>query len=59
MEVGALVELKSGGPIMTVIDISDDGHVTCRYHNSDGGFITQVVPALALRVVPDNDPRLG
>ena len=59
MEVGAIVELKSGGPIMTVIDILENGFVVCRYHDPDEGFQTETVPPQALRIVTENDPRLG
>jgi uncharacterized protein YodC (DUF2158 family) len=29
LEVGAIVKLKSGGPLMTVLDVLDNGKVNC------------------------------
>lgn len=32
MKIGEIVQLKSGGPIMTVIKIDDVSHITCMWY---------------------------
>ena len=61
MNVGDIVEIKSGGPIMTVIDVQEEGDrmiVTCSWV-SNRKYETQAFPSKALRAVPADDIRLG
>ncbi len=36
MNIGARVRLKSGGPLMTINEIEDDGTVTCVWFDASG-----------------------
>lgn len=65
MEIGDTTSLRSGGPIMTVIDMVklDNGNtlVTCMYFNTVTGLVeTRYIPVVALRasfslpVAPDD-----
>ena len=36
MNIGARVRLKSGGPLMTINEIEDDGTVTCVWFDTSG-----------------------
>ena len=60
MNVGDLVELKSGGPRMTVIDAREEGDrfiITCSWA-ANGIVQTQAFPPAALKVVPEEiNPR--
>lgn len=51
-QVGDVVQLKSGGPEMTVIDQSQNGSkVECMWFVADNEFRTQSMPAVALMAV--------
>jgi len=52
--VGETVELKSGGPIMTVIEAGSDAfagepHVSCKWFDSAGKVQSESFPPAALR----------
>lgn len=37
MKIGELVQLKSGGPVMTVVKIDDASHITCMWYATQVG----------------------
>jgi len=40
---GEIVQLKSGGPLMTIVKVEDTKHITCMwYAQEQGEFRTQV-----------------
>ncbi|MBX6965981.1 DUF2158 domain-containing protein [Alcaligenes faecalis] len=56
-KVGDVVQLKSGGPEMTVIDKSQEGSdVKCMWFVTDNRARTQSIPALALMAVELANP---
>lgn len=46
--VGDIVKLKSGGPLMTVIEAGDGQWVTCIWFDGDGKHNTHTFPLEAL-----------
>lgn len=43
MKIGELVQLKSGGPVMTVVKIDDVNHITCMWYAPQvGEYRTQM-----------------
>ncbi|QHS36123.1 DUF2158 domain-containing protein [Alcaligenes faecalis] len=55
--VGDVVQLKSGGPEMTVIDKSQEGsNVKCMWFVTDNRARTQSIPAVALMAVELANP---
>ncbi len=56
-KVGDVVQLKSGGPEMTVIDKSQEGgNVKCMWFMVDNRARTQSIPAVALMPVELMNP---
>lgn len=51
LEVGDVVELKSGSQRMTVTDVMGDGSLRCYFANAVGNFDTFNFPVAALRKV--------
>lgn len=49
LKVGDSVKLNSGGPVMTVIDVTASGMVTCKW-SFNNGFKTERFPSDALSV---------
>jgi uncharacterized protein YodC (DUF2158 family) len=46
-KVGDTVQLKSGGPIMTIIEVLSEGWVTCRWYDGKQ-YKTENFPSEAL-----------
>ncbi len=51
-KIGDLVQLKSGGPVMTVTYLDGD-KVHCRWFNKDNSTATVVVASATLQKVED------
>jgi uncharacterized protein YodC (DUF2158 family) len=51
-DVGSVVQLKSGGPFMTVIEASGGG-VTCTWFDDDDKLQNVTLPAVALKPYED------
>lgn len=47
MKAGDEVQLKSGGPVMTVVAVRDGGFLECGWFNN-GVYSTELFPAVAL-----------
>ena len=55
-EVGDVVMLASGGPYMTVVDISDDGsNVSCNWFNDVYHVVKGSFPSESLILLEDTD----
>lgn len=49
MKIGDTVQLKSGGPVMTVVEVDAGNNATCLWYASAAGeFRTHVFPASLL-----------
>jgi uncharacterized protein YodC (DUF2158 family) len=49
LEIGDIVQLKSGGPVMTVVKVDGKEAVTCTWYASQQGeFRSQVFPEVLL-----------
>ena len=62
MNVGDVVELKSGGPVMTVVDVQQASGrtiVSCTWMSNRRQYETQAFPIEAFVAVPADDIRLG
>ena len=62
INIGSVVELRSGGPIMTVGHIfENDGgsFATCNWFDTNNRPHAETYPIESLRLVPENDVRLG
>lgn len=56
LKIGSTVQLKSGGPVMTVTKIDDVNHITCMwYASSQGEFRTTVLSEVLLDEVELDD----
>lgn len=56
MKIGTIVQLKSGGPVMTVSKIDDVNAITCLWYASQQGeFRTHVFPETLLDEVEIED----
>ncbi len=52
LQPGEIVQLKSGGPLMTVIKVEDAKHITCMwYAQEQGEFHTQAFEQAWLDIV--------
>ncbi len=52
---GDTVNVKSGGPALTVLSV-DDGHVKCLFFSEElGEFKESVIPAFALEAFEDDE----
>jgi uncharacterized protein YodC (DUF2158 family) len=58
--IGDTVVMKSGGPIMTVVELNvgNDNLVACRWYESKK-FLIDYFPAAALRLANDSDSGIG
>ena len=50
---GSVVQLKSGGPIMTVIKVKDDGSAICTWFDGSGKRGDAAYPIAALKTVAE------
>ena len=50
LKIGNLVSLKSGGPIMTVNTLFEDGGVQCVWHLADGSLLREGFYPAALKL---------
>jgi uncharacterized protein YodC (DUF2158 family) len=56
MKIGELVQLKSGGPVMTVVKIDDVNHISCMWYASQAGeYRTQMFTQSVLDEVELDD----
>lgn len=53
LQIGDKVRLNSGGPLMTVWAVNDDGSVKCRWQNYNRKLVTENFPALTLTRIVD------
>lgn len=56
MKIGALVRLRSGGPVLTVTEVAD-GKATCTWFQSDE-FKNTTFPLAALAPYPEAAPSV-
>ena len=62
INIGSVVELNSGSPIMTVGHIFENegrSFATCNWFDSDNRPRNETFAIESLRLVPENDARLG
>ena len=67
VKVGDVVTLKSGGPVMTVTDIQDDGQAQCQWFkpgppnpsDDEDGLVTRCFPKTALDHYTPPEPGSG
>ena len=50
-EPGLVVQLRSGGPLMTVVGRDEDDRVICTYFNTKSEQVTLGLPPFLLKVV--------
>lgn len=49
VKIGDVVQLKSGGPRMTIVHVPDDGkYIKCLWHTDNGAVAEYVFPSEAL-----------
>lgn len=54
---GDVVQLKSGGPRMTILWIDDNGNATCSWFDKSGKALEQVFPLASLQI--PLEPSIG
>jgi uncharacterized protein YodC (DUF2158 family) len=56
LEIGDIVQLKSGGPVMTVVMVDGENAITCMWYASQQGeFRTHVFPQVLLDEIEFED----
>ncbi|MBD8008758.1 YodC family protein [Acinetobacter pecorum] len=56
--VGEVVQLKSGGPLMTVSETNDAGVVECTWFNSENNIQKQAFNQEMLKIYRKQTPRV-
>ena len=52
---GDIVQLKGGGPLMTILRIMDDGITECRWLDEDGKEFKKVLQIFELKELGDDE----
>jgi uncharacterized protein YodC (DUF2158 family) len=58
-KVGDVVQLKSGGPRMTIMRVEDGGYYFCKWFDNKGAIGQGEFPGAALIEVPEDSDFIG